>query len=434
MSGMLLPKLIRNYALTIWLFTAWILYLFVLLQFDLWHWIGVPHIEPLFADLHAVLSAAECHRQGVDVFVSNPCDAMGRVHVYGSLWLNLSHLNLTLADLWFAGVSLTLVFIFLVVCLLKPISHFELLSSALVLFSPAVTLGIERGNNDLIIFILLVASAVLIARQRILASIASILTTYLATVLKLYPSVSFGVIILIARRNLKELIFVTSLVLVLVTFWIATDLNEILTLRNSVPRPLDHYVTGANAMYVYLSRSFPALLVISSQQFILLLAAGMALSTVLLTRKLNATDFTRISVDFTYVIFVFGLSILCFTYLINTNYDYRWIFFILMMPLLFKIRRSASVSTQTKSLLKLIFTCALIIVWTEELRATPIWTESMRASRIFGFYNYSLYNYFISPYISLPALQQCAREISAWILFCTSFSFATKIFLSRRSQ
>jgi len=49
-------------------------------------------IEPFgfpFLDTHAVLAAAECRRQGIDVYLSNPCDVLGRPHGYSPLWLEI---------------------------------------------------------------------------------------------------------------------------------------------------------------------------------------------------------------------------------------------------------------------------------------------------------------------------------------------------------
>jgi hypothetical protein len=49
-------------------------------------------IEPFgfpFLDTHAVLAAAECRRQGIDVYLSNPCDVLRRPHGYSPLWLEI---------------------------------------------------------------------------------------------------------------------------------------------------------------------------------------------------------------------------------------------------------------------------------------------------------------------------------------------------------
>ena len=49
--------------------------------------LGVEPFSFPFLDTHAVLAAAECGRQGIDVYLSNPCDVLGRPHVYSPLWL-----------------------------------------------------------------------------------------------------------------------------------------------------------------------------------------------------------------------------------------------------------------------------------------------------------------------------------------------------------
>src|SRR5271169_4466887 len=63
----------------------------------LWRWgphalyfdvLGLFGFEPFrfpFLDIHAVLAAVQCQRAGIDVYLYNPCDALGRLHVYSPL-------------------------------------------------------------------------------------------------------------------------------------------------------------------------------------------------------------------------------------------------------------------------------------------------------------------------------------------------------------
>ena len=67
----------------------------------LWHWglhsayftiLRLFGFEPFrfpFLDIHAVLAAVQCHHLGIDVYFVNPCDALGRPHVYSPLWLRV---------------------------------------------------------------------------------------------------------------------------------------------------------------------------------------------------------------------------------------------------------------------------------------------------------------------------------------------------------
>jgi hypothetical protein len=194
---------INKQAFPLALFALWALYLFSLYNFNLWAYVGVPHMKPLFADLHAILAAAECHDKGLNVFVTNPCDALGRIHVYGSLWLKISHLGLQSHHLFMLGLSLNLIFMLLAVFLIQPKTLGQLALSCLIVFSPAVTLGIERANNDLVVFILIALSAILLAFKTRFTLAAGLALIYLSSSLKIYPSILFATVLLFAKQQAK---------------------------------------------------------------------------------------------------------------------------------------------------------------------------------------------------------------------------------------
>ena len=428
---MLFKKFICSHRWSITLLVSWVTYLCALDQFNLWHLIGVPHIEPLFADLHAILSAAECHQRGFDVFVNNPCDALNRPHVYGSLWLTLSRFDSIASHLFNLGVLLNLAFISVVVWLVKPSSINELLSSALILFSPAVTLGIERANNDLVIFLLTFVSGLLLSSTRIISLVFGVLVIYIATLLKIYPVVLFGAVILLKKDN-QKIIAIIGFVIVLAALWFVTNKAEILILRNLVPKPQDHYVTGASALYTYLVRALSEVQFFTVAEFSAIVTACIVASSAWLAKRLKNDGLSELKINFNYIAFVLGLSILSFTYVINTNYDYRWIFVILMLPLIFDIKRSPHTSRLTHSLTTLFFVCTLIVVWAEELRATQVWAISLKLTQFFSFYNYTLYMQTVGHRIPISLLQQCAREVAACVVFAIAFSFVIRISFKRR--
>tara|TARA_B100000963_G_scaffold222691_1_gene194158 strand:+ start:301 stop:591 length:291 start_codon:yes stop_codon:yes gene_type:complete len=43
----------------------------------------------LFADWSVIIKANVCFKDGIDVYIENPCDPWGRKHVYGQILLNL---------------------------------------------------------------------------------------------------------------------------------------------------------------------------------------------------------------------------------------------------------------------------------------------------------------------------------------------------------
>ena len=411
-------KVLQSYKLSLVLFIAWASYLVALNKFGLWAYVGVPHMEPLFADFHAIISAVECHSRGINVFESNPCDVQGRKHVYGSLWLKLGALGVGAPHLFFIGLAINLAFMGLAVCLLKPTSRGEFAKCCLILFSSAATLGVERGNNDLVVFILLTLSAMLFSLKDKVAHIFSLFLIYLSSLLKIYPSVVFAAVLLIARRNLKNFIFIAGCAAALTGLWLATNLSEILILKNIVPAPLDHYATGARAFLVYIGRPYPWVLTIPKAWLLAAFVSVIALASITLAFRLKTITVQQDRSKLNYVLFIFGLTILFSTYAINSNYDYRWIFFILLMPQLFEIQKGATNNPLASRSVTLSFVFAAIVMWTEVFRST----------RLFGVFHI---NYFFNigrSTFSIELFQQFLKELAAWALFSVLFALAIKTF------
>jgi hypothetical protein len=407
----------QKYSLSMALFASWILYLLILDKYVLWAYVGVPQMNPLFADLHAILSANECHTRGLNVFFSNPCDVLARVHVYGSIWLSLSALGLGSPHLFVMGLVLNSVFLVLVVYLLKPTSAGEFFKCCLILFSPAVTLGVERGNNDLLIFILLALSAALFTIKNKIANISGLVIIYFSTLLKIYPSILLAATLVFARRNIKEFILLAACAIGLAALWLLPNIDEILLLSNIVPKPTDHYATGARAMLLYIGRPYPWVLTIHTAWWLAGFISLIALCSIALASRLKTLELQQPQAGFTYVLYMFGLTILFFTYAINSNYDYRWIFFIFLMPQLFEIQRYQTKGTLAHRMVTLGFVCVAIVIWTEMFRST----------RLFGSIHFNIFFNIGRSTFSIELFQQFIKEFAAWVLFVVLFAFAIKI-------
>ena len=422
MNKLHLFDLYKRYALCLWLFLLWFAFIFILGRFELWRHIGVSHMKPLFADLHAVLSAIECHDRGLNVYVTNPCDVASRVHVYGSIWLELGALGLGAAHLFSKGVLVNIVFMAISVWLIKPSSRREFVVSALILLSPAVTLGVERANNDLIVFSLLAGAAVLFTKPQKTAQVFGLFVIYLSALLKFYPSVLFVAAVIVAKRNKKNFLITAAIASGLFITWLATNYAELLLVKTIVPKPLDFYATGARALLAYVGRPYPWILTVPAiwlwMGFMVLIAT---VSIILAYRlKLSGTSHTKSTLN--YVLFIFGLLVLFSTYAINSNYDYRWIFFIFTVPLLFEIKRTALNEKLPRRLVSSAFIFALITMWTEALRATGL----------FGLVNINIFFNIGRSTFSIELLQQFMKELSAWGLFSILFAFAMREFPRKR--
>jgi hypothetical protein len=134
--------------------------------------LGIPTMEPCFIDARTIAGAKLTLAQGLDPLVTNPGDVMGRPMNYPRLWLVLAHLGLGPEQARWLALAFVLAFGAGLLVLL-----------AVGLFSPAVWLGIERANSDLLMFGLLALAAWLIARRPWWAGVCVVL----AGTLKLFP-------------------------------------------------------------------------------------------------------------------------------------------------------------------------------------------------------------------------------------------------------
>lgn len=175
--------------------------------FALFRLLGVPAFRFPFLDTHGVLAVIDCHRQGFDVYRTNPCDVMGRVHVYTPLWFRAAALPIGVAATPAAGFLLAVLFA-LSLALLPAGRGWGaawLVSAAAV--SPAMAFAAERGNADLLMFALAALAGWVVIRASPVRLLAYP-TVVLAAALKLYPAT---LLILALRERVRLCLTVAGL-------------------------------------------------------------------------------------------------------------------------------------------------------------------------------------------------------------------------------
>ena len=161
----------------------------------MWDWFGLGHLTPHYADLVAILAAGQADAAGLDPYaVPNPFDPFGRPHVYGPWWLLTGRLGLEVIDAWWLGGVLALVFVIVAPAALRPTSASAAAWTAAFLVTPPVMLGLERGNNDLIVFVILALAAWQVARASSTGTAFGAALVGLAAGLKIYPIVAVPVL------------------------------------------------------------------------------------------------------------------------------------------------------------------------------------------------------------------------------------------------
>ncbi len=162
----------------------------------LWLRFGVFHLKPYFADWFAVLAASDARAAGADPYaIPNYFDPLGRPHIYGPWWLELSRLGLTRDHNFVSGLGLAFAVIGFGSWMLAPRGPGAALAAAAVLAAPGFLLAYERGNNDLVIVLLLATAGLAIGRGDAPGRAFAMVALVFAAGLKIYPVAAVGLLL-----------------------------------------------------------------------------------------------------------------------------------------------------------------------------------------------------------------------------------------------
>jgi len=296
-----------------------------------WKYLGVPTLSPRFADLRAITHGWECYRIGYDVLVDNPCT--GSAVNYPLLWMQPAFLGLDEEITDSVGVILGMLFFLCVFLMLPRLSRREAMVHAAVLCSPSVMLAVERGNNDLVMFVLCVLAIIFMSKGRPSALAMSVVSLIAAAFLKLYP-IAGGIIFL--HQSRPRALAAAGMVLVAFGAYVAFTYHDILAIREAVPK-IPNWSYGGMAFAQQLAQTAARVGVDVSPGTIDAMYIGALIGAcvvaLLLARLLRVSkpDLPE-STDKAFLGLQLGAAVFALTYALGNNFDYRLIFLILTLP------------------------------------------------------------------------------------------------------
>lgn len=174
--------------------------------------LGVPAVDPVFSDTLWVAHWCDGYGRGEDPGSPAFKDPDGKVIPmnYPRVFLGFHHLGLSSGRVIAWGVLLGGIFLMAALVLCGRCTRGEGFVWALALLSPSVVMAVERGNFDCLIFGLLVASGLLMARP----GLAGILVLG-ATALKLYPAAALAALVIRKQPAIRAFACFSVLALVL---------------------------------------------------------------------------------------------------------------------------------------------------------------------------------------------------------------------------
>jgi hypothetical protein len=290
-----------------------------------WQALHQPTLSPPFADMRTVQGALLSEEMGFDPQVTNPGDPWLRAMNYPQIWIWIAKLLQFDNETNFIIFVCAYVLAYIVCC-------FLLLRNApspyvlLAIFSGAPLLAVERGNNDLLVFVLLFAGIGLSEGY------FRAVTILLAAVLKIYPFAAFFTLV----KKPKILI---PLVVIIAGYFVF-DMGELMKLQagnTAFTDPASAFASYGidtntkNIQGIFGGQSDATYALV---KYALILVSLVLIALIARIKALSPTSPSAFKSD----LFIAGGSIFFFTYLTSSNWDYRLVFLLLCMPYILSIQ------------------------------------------------------------------------------------------------
>ena len=219
-----------------------------------WVAIGVPHFDPQlepFSDAFVVLWGPEQCAAGNGEWVKGACfvpsvAAQAHAQTYEP-WLTFFRWGLGSDHHVPVSVLVIALFYLALALTLKPASAGELALCLLLVATPAVQLGVERANFDLLICAMLCLSAWLLGRGRPLPAAAGALVLSVATMLKIYTGLACALAWVIARSSRTSTVAAAAVATVLALAVLGPE--TIAALDQGAPEGTTRFSTGAHWLF-----------------------------------------------------------------------------------------------------------------------------------------------------------------------------------------
>lgn len=285
----------------------------------------------LFGDHETLVNWLECNSIGVDLYTTEQLVCNNKnisIFNYGHILLVLPW-NETLDSFYrtYLPYITIFLFIFLTIKIINPKKKIELVLLFLCLFNPSTLLGFDRLNIDLIIYLF----TIIICFNRIY--FLNWFFTWCLTLTKVFPAVLFiNIFFENPKRSLKNILIIIIFIVLItfVYFFFFKDFILFFLDNISAGRAGYHYLFSLSSLpkiFKYIFNSdYQLLLIIFYSLFIYLVIK----SYKKYSSEIKESDIDTFSVDSK--LFMVGGYLTVINFLIFSNWFYREIFIILMIP------------------------------------------------------------------------------------------------------
>jgi len=334
-----------------------------------WKVIGFPGALPPFSDFHVVTeNAARCSDASISEYpyIHARCDPWHQIYNYPPIWLMLGKLGINGSHTAAMAMLIELPALALFALLLRGRSVRCGLLALPLMLSPSVVLGFERGNIDILEWILVCAAALVYSDDNKPRAGICLVILWIAVAIKF-----LGVFCCTLAIRLRSASVIVSVLLVIFALLYLYSLSDVLPMIRAIT-PISPYVSYGYIIlfdrleFLYgprlgvdLSGLTGSPIPLVAVALVLVAAAAWAVA---IWRRGRAQCMLDQGSDG--IAFLFGSGIYCGSFLLlGSNYSYRLMFLLLCLPQLFDWIEGPDADASSKRLSYLLLGSCVISMW-----------------------------------------------------------------------
>ena len=288
----------------------------------------VSYINPIFPDLKTILTGIDCDsvkKIGEKISCDTENDVIWN---YPTFLLHLRFLGINSKFTFLIGILMMLIFAFVLILFTK-LTHIQRIFLMFLAFSPPLLLVVNRGNFDLIILCCLVIVGFLLNRNQKYGLELSYLLVFFAAMLKFYAIFALPLLLLLNKKIKNYFYFIiTSSIFLMLSY------KDILVLNKYVGRDM----SGSFGLPVFISHlngnlnSDLSLFTIGGVIFMLVFCYYLYFfKTKISNLRIESYD--------NFIFIILSFTFIC-AWLLSSNYYYRLVLLIFVIPFYFHEKSS----------------------------------------------------------------------------------------------
>jgi len=389
---------------------AALVHVFCWLSPEVFHGLGGIVLSRHHLDMDGLLAASDAAHEGINVYGENPLDELQRPHVYGRWWLGLAFVGIRRSDTdWLAWV-LTGVFGVAVLWQLAPRSFGESLAGACLLGSFPLVLAVERANNDMCIYLLVLGCCLLWERRERVGEICALLVLVLAVALKYYP-IALVALLVDAKglRTVRLRLAVCAVLLVVLSPMLWQDM-----VRAGPLLQIPYGILGLG------SESWAQVLRVQGLWADLVRYGACLAAFVYHWLRSPRPSGQPSTLGMREHCFIAGSLILCACFWLTINHSYRWLFGLLLIPHLWSLAwRGEAASALERSRARLTLGLLLGLPWLTSLCC--LFLSSPLSPRGEG----------LAEFFAVSDRLALLVQVPTWVLFLSLVGYVTRFLKPR---